>query len=59
MQPELEFSLTPGQQSAFHDNPQDLAFLESSFGRQAIIGLHVRGIISYVKGDFQKIVVSL
>jgi hypothetical protein len=32
------------------DNVDDLAFLESAPGRQAIIDLHVRGIISYVKG---------
>jgi len=36
-------------ENLFHDNPQDLAFLESSFGRQAIIDLHVRGIIDYVQ----------
>ncbi len=31
-----------------HDNADDLAFLESAPGRQAIIDLHVRGIISFV-----------
>ena len=35
-------------ENLFHDNPQDLAFLESTPGRQAIIDLHVRGIISFV-----------
>jgi N-acetylmuramoyl-L-alanine amidase len=37
-------------ENLFHDNADDLAFLESAPGRQAIIDLHVRGIISYVKG---------
>ena len=35
-------------ENLFHDNADDLAFLESVPGRQAIIGLHVRGIISFV-----------
>ena len=35
-------------ENLFHDNPADLAFLESSTGRQAIIDLHVRGIIQYI-----------
>lgn len=37
-------------ENLFHDNPQDLTFLESAPGRQAIIDLHVRGIIDYVNG---------
>ena len=37
-------------ENPFHDKVDDLAFLESAPGRQAIIDLHVRGIISYVKG---------
>ena len=37
-------------ESLFYDNAEDLRFLESTLGRQAIIGLHVRGIISYVNG---------
>lgn len=37
-------------ENLFHDNAGDLAFLESAPGRQAIIDLHVRGIISYVNG---------
>ena len=35
-------------ENLFHDNADDLAFLESVPGRQAIIDLHVRGIISFV-----------
>ena len=35
-------------ENLFHDNADDLAFLEFVPGRQAIIGLHVRGIINYV-----------
>lgn len=35
-------------ENLFHDNADDLAFLESAPGRQAIIDLHVRGIISFV-----------
>ena len=35
-------------ENLFHDNPQDFDFLESAPGRQAIIDLHVRGIISFV-----------
>ena len=35
-------------ESLFYDNPEDLSFLESSLGRQAIIDLHVKGIINYV-----------
>ena len=35
-------------ENLFHDNPQDLAFLESAHGRQTIIDLHVKGIINYV-----------
>ena len=37
-------------ESLFYDNAEDLRFLESSLGRQAIINLHVRGIINYVSG---------
>ena len=37
-------------ESLFYDNPEDLRFLESATGRQAIIDLHVHGIISYVNG---------
>lgn len=32
----------------FYDNPEDLRFLESTTGRQAIIDLHVKGIIRYL-----------
>ena len=35
-------------ESLFYDNPDDLRFLESPSGRQAIIDLHVKGIINYV-----------
>ena len=35
-------------ESLFYDNPEDLRFLESALGRQAIIDLHVKGIINYV-----------
>ena len=35
-------------ENLFHDNADDLAFLESALGRQAIIDLHVKGIINYV-----------
>ncbi len=35
-------------ENLFHDNPQDLAFLESAPGRQAIIDLHIQGIIRYI-----------
>ena len=35
-------------ESLFYDNAEDLRFLESSLGRQAIIDLHVKGIINYV-----------
>lgn len=37
-------------ENLFHDNADDLAFLESAPGRQTIIDLHVRGIIDYVNG---------
>ena len=42
-------SLCPSalSENLFHDNADDLAFLESAPGRQAIIELHVRGIIDY------------
>ena len=36
-------------ESLFYDNAEDLRFLESSHGRQAIIDLHVEGIINYVR----------
>ena len=35
-------------ENLFHDNADDLAFLESAPGRQAIIDLHVRAIIRYL-----------
>lgn len=35
-------------ENLFHDNAADVAFLESYIGRQAIISLHVQGIINYV-----------
>lgn len=35
-------------ENLFHDNADDLAFLESVPGRQAIIDLHVRAIIRYL-----------
>ena len=35
-------------ESLFYDNGEDLRFLESYTGRQAIIDLHVKGIINYV-----------
>ena len=35
-------------ENLFHDNAADVAFLESYTGRQAIISLHVQGIINYV-----------
>ena len=34
--------------TVFYDNREDLSFLESTLGRQAIITLHVKGIIYYV-----------
>ena len=40
-------------ESLFYDNPEDLRFLESTPGRQAIINLHVRGIIDYAN-EFYK-----
>ena len=36
-------------ESLFYDNAEALRFLESSHGRQAIIDLHVEGIINYVR----------
>lgn len=35
-------------ENLYHDNAADVAFLESFTGRQAIISLHVQGIINYV-----------
>lgn len=35
-------------ENLFHDNPQDLRFLESDEGRRAITALHVEGIIRYI-----------
>ena len=35
-------------ENLYHDNAADVAFLESYTGRQAIITLHVQGIINYV-----------
>lgn len=35
-------------ENLFHDNAADVAFLESYTGQQAIISLHVQGIINYV-----------
>ena len=51
----LKNTLCPSalSENLFHDNPQDLAFLESAPGRQAIIDLHVRGIIDYAN-EFYK-----
>ena len=40
-------------ESLFYDNAEDLRFLESYTGRQAIIDLHVRGIIDYAN-EFYK-----
>ncbi len=40
-------------ENLFHDNADDLAFLESVPGRQAIFDLHVRGIIDYAN-EFYK-----
>ncbi len=40
-------SFTPSL-TVFYDNREDLSFLESTLGRQAIITLHVKGIIYYV-----------
>lgn len=36
-------------ESGFMDNKQDVAFLLSDKGREAIINLHVNGIINYIK----------
>ena len=48
----LKNALCPSalSENLFNDNVDDLAFHESAPGRQAIIDLHVRGIITYVKG---------
>lgn len=35
-------------ETLFHDNSDDCLFLESDEGRQAIVALHVEGIINYV-----------
>ena len=35
-------------ENLFHDNPEDLLFLESTLGRNALVSLHVKGIINYV-----------
>ena len=35
-------------ENLFHDNEQDLAFLESAQGREAIVQIHVKGIIQYL-----------
>ena len=35
-------------ENLYHDNAADVAFLESYTGQQAIISLHVQGIINYV-----------
>lgn len=35
-------------ENLFHDNPQDLLFLESTLGRNALVSLHVKGIIDYL-----------
>ena len=35
-------------ENLFQDNADDLAFLESASDRQAIIDLHIRGIIQYI-----------
>lgn len=45
--------MPPHSARIFHDNADDLAFLESAPGRQAIIDLHVRGIIDYAN-EFYK-----
>ncbi len=36
-------------ENLFHDNAQDLAFLESYVGKRAIVNLHVEGIIHYLQ----------
>ena len=41
-------------ESLFYDNAEDLRFLESSHGRQAIIDLHVEGIIAYIDEFYKK-----
>ena len=35
-------------ENLFHDNPKDLLFLESTLGRNALVSLHVKGIIDYI-----------
>lgn len=37
-------------ENLFHDNSDDCLYLESVEGRNAIVGLHVEGIVRYVKG---------
>ena len=36
-------------ENLFHDNSDDCLFLESVEGRNAIVSLHVEGIVRYVK----------
>ena len=56
--PDLEenFTLLTGtlcpaalSENLFHDNPKDVAFLESAEGKRAIVALHVEGITNYLK----------
>ena len=36
-------------ENLFQDNKADVAFLESEKGRKAIVALHKKGIINYLK----------
>ena len=38
-----------GNENLFQDNKEDVAFLESGEGAQAIINLHVEGIFRYLQ----------
>lgn len=37
-------------ENLFHDNSEDCIFLESVEGKQAIVSLHVEGVVRYVRG---------
>ena len=37
-------------ENLFHDNSEDCLFLESVEGKQAIVSLHVEGVVRYVRG---------
>lgn len=41
-------------ENLFHDNSEDCLFLESVIGRNAIVSLHVEGIVRYVLGQNRK-----